>query len=407
LKKILFIAEAVAWSNVVRLVVLARGLDPNKYQVHFASARFDEHLFQGSNFARWHLTATLSPEKIGALVASGSIRRVYDKQLLEKYVADELHLYEAIQPDLVVADARFWSTPISAPAFGVPCASLIDAHWSRHTTRKQFPVPNHAIVRMLGVRMAQRIFPVAKGVFLRYFAAPTNTLRRKHGLPPLGDLFDLLTWGDRVLYPNDPLLTPLTYQAPHETFLGPILWSPQMPLPAFWDELGCDRPMIYAALGSSGSTNVVPLVLKALGGMDVDVVFSTGARFKLQAPPPNVRVVDMIPGHLAARKAAVVICNGGTGPGYQALAEGTPIVGIPSNIDSLLAAIALRDAGVGEYVRAVMVTAARVRAAVERVMRDESFTQTAQHVAESFARFDPHARFRAVVDEVTAQGGTD
>jgi UDP:flavonoid glycosyltransferase YjiC (YdhE family) len=35
----------------------------------------------------------------------------------------------------------------------------------------------------------------------------------------------------------------------------------------------------------------------------------------------------MIPGDLAARKASVVVCNGGAGTGYQALAEGTPIVG--------------------------------------------------------------------------------
>jgi UDP:flavonoid glycosyltransferase YjiC (YdhE family) len=405
-KKILFIAEAVSWSDVVRPVVLARGLDANKYDVHFACARFDEHLFQATDFTRWPLTAALSAEKIEVLVASGSIKRVYNEQLLEKYLADELRLYDAIRPDLVVSDARFWSIPISAPSFGVPCATLIDALWSRRFTRRQFPVPNHAIVRLLGVPMAQKIFPVAKGALLRYFAAPTNALRRKYGLPPLGDLFDLITWGDRVLFPNDPLLAPLTYQAPHETFLGPLLWSPQIPLPPYWDELGRDRPMIYAALGSSGSTKVIPLVLKALGGTDVDVVFSTGARFTLKDYPPNVRVVDMIPGDLAARKAAVVVCNGGTGPGYQALAEGTPIVGIPSNIDSLLSAIALRDAGVGEFVRAVMVTPAQVRAAVERVMREESFTQAAQRVAASFARFDPHARFRAVIDEVTAQGTT-
>jgi UDP:flavonoid glycosyltransferase YjiC (YdhE family) len=84
----------------------------------------------------------------------------------------------------------------------------------------------------------------------------------------------------------------------------------------------------------------VPPVLKALGSMDVDVLFSTAARFTLKNPPRNVRVVEMIPGDLAAQKAAVVVCNGGASTGYQALAAGTPIVGIPSNIDQLLAASA-------------------------------------------------------------------
>jgi hypothetical protein len=39
-------------------------------------------------------------------------------------------------------------------------------------------------------------------------------------------------------------------------------------------------------------------------------------------------------------------------------------------------------------------------------MREERFTQAAQRVAESFTAFDPHARFRAVIDEAIAQGGS-
>jgi UDP:flavonoid glycosyltransferase YjiC (YdhE family) len=233
-------------------------------------------------------------------------------------------------------------------------------------------------------------------------AAPVNYLRRKHGLSELGDWIDVLTWGDRVLFPDDPMLIPLTHKAPHETFLGPVLWSPEIPLPAFWDELGRDRPMIYATLGSSGDVRAVPPVLKALGSMDVDVVFSTAARFTPKNPPHNVHVVDMIPGDLAARKAAVVVCNGGASTGYQALAEGTPIVGIPQVSDQVLAATAMCDAGAGVLLHATAATPAEVRAAVERVMNEASFTQTAQRVAASFAGFDPHSRFRVVIDEVTA-----
>jgi len=397
-KKILFVAEAVTWSQVVRLVVLARGLDRRTHEVHFASARFDERLFAGTSFKRWPIHS-LSPEKVDAAVASG--RRIYEKPFLAKYVAEELRLYDAIQPDLVVSDLR-WSTAISAPAFGVPCASLIDAYWSRRSTREKLPVPDHPIVRLLGVTLAEKYFPMALPKVLRHFVAPVNELRKEHGLPVLGDLIDVISWGDRVLFPDDPSITPLTHTAPHETFLGPVLWSPRIPLPAFWEELGRDRPMVYATLGSSGAIDAVPPVLEALGGMDVDVVFSTAARVTPRNLPRNVRVVDMIPGDLAARKAAVVVCNGGASTGYQALAEGTPIVGIPSNLDAFMAAIAMRDAGVGVVLRASTVTPVEVRAAVERVMRDASFKTRANSVAASFATYDPHARFRSVIDEVTA-----
>jgi UDP:flavonoid glycosyltransferase YjiC (YdhE family) len=427
-KKILFIADAVTLSQVVRPMVLARGLDPRKYEVHFASARFDERLFHGTSFTRWPITSA-SPEKIVAAIASST--PPYGEAALAKHVAEELRLYEAIRPDVVVSDMR-WSTTISAPVFGVPCATLIDAFWSRRTTRDWFPMPNSVpcatlidafwsrrttrdwfampdlpLARLPGASMVEKyLYPIALPTVLRHFAAPVNKLRREHGLPELGDLIDVANWGDYVLFPDDPLIIPLTHQAPHETFLGPVLWSPQTPLPAFWDELGRDRPMVYATLGSSGDVDVVPPVLKALGGMDVDVVFSTAGRITPKNIPRNVRVVEMIPGDLAARKAAVVVCNGGASTGYQALAEGTPIVGIPSNIDQLLASIAMRDAGAGVLLRASTVTPSKVRAAVERVMREASFEQMAQRASASFASFDPHARFRAVIDEAIAHGGT-
>jgi UDP:flavonoid glycosyltransferase YjiC (YdhE family) len=404
-KKILFMAEAVTWSQVVRLVVLARGLDPNKYEIHFAAAHFDKHLFQGANFTRWPISL-LPADKIEALVASGAIKRVYNKALIEKYVAEELALYEAIRPDVVVADCRMWSTPISAPVFGVPSVNLIDAYWSPRAMRERFPVPDHVITQLIGDKIADRAFPFAMPMLFRYFAAPTNELRRKYGLPEVGDLLDVVNWGDRVLFPDDPSLTPLTHQASHEKFIGPVLWSPQVPLPEYWDELGRDRPMIYATLGSSGTITAAPPVLEALGGMDVDVVFSTAARFTPKNPPSNVHVVDMIPGDIAARKASLVVCNGGASTGYQALSEGTPIVGIPSNIDQLLAAIAMCDAGAGVFLRAAKVTPAKLRAAVEGVMHEESFTQAAQRVATSFVSFDPHARFHAVLDDVISQGGS-
>ncbi|MGZ4925797.1 MAG: nucleotide disphospho-sugar-binding domain-containing protein [Halobacteriota archaeon] len=405
MKRVLFITDSTSWSEVVRPLVLARGLDPHRYEVHFASARFDERLIPDTSFTRWPISS-VSPERVSAHFDSGSIRSLYNKTVLERYIAEELRLYEAIRPDLVVAYGR-WSATISAPVFGVPCATLIDAYWSRHAKRERFPMPDHPIVRLLGAPVVERyLYPIVLPLLFHHIAAPVNKLRRKHGLPEVGDVLDVATWGDRVLFPNDPLITPLTRQAPHETFLGPVLWSPQTPLPPFWDELGLARPMVYVTLGSSGTVKAVPPVLEALSGMDVDVVFSTATRFTPKKVPDNTRVVDMIPGDLAARKASVVVCNGGAGSVYQALAEGTPIVGIPSSIDQFLAATAMRDAGVGLFLRASRVTAAQIRAAVGRVMREEHFTQAAHLVAASFARFDPHARFRAVVEDVIAPGGT-
>ena len=413
-KKILFIVEAFTWSQVVRCLVLARGLDPHKYEVHFASASFDERMFGGTSFKWWPIYSI--PIETAYELATPTLdlqrqKSPYTKDILEKYIAEELALYEAIHPDFVVMDMRFFSTAISAPTFGVPCANLINAfytYWIRRGSYRGFPLPEIRQLQWVNPTILEKYFiPLAMPIGLRYLARPVNQLRREHGLPKIRDLFHQMTWGDYVLFPDDPLLVPLKERAPNETFLGPILWSPQIPLPEYWNELGRDRPMVYATPGSSGGHSAVPTVLEALGGMDVDVVFSTAGYTMPKHLPPNVHVVDMIPGDLAARKAAVVVCNGGAGTGYQALAEGTPTVSTPCTADQVMAARFVRDVGAGVLLPdSSKVTAAEIRTAVERVMRDASFTQAAQRVAASFARFDPHARFRAVIDEVSAHGGT-
>jgi hypothetical protein len=53
---------------------------------------------------------------------------VYTKAVLATYVADELRLYEAIGPDVVVSAVRR-STAVSAPVFGVLCASVITPYY--------------------------------------------------------------------------------------------------------------------------------------------------------------------------------------------------------------------------------------------------------------------------------------
>lgn len=389
--KVLFLAEAVTWSQVVRLMVLARGLGRG-FDVHFASARFDEKLFEGTRFKRWPIWS-LSPEKVEAAAAGG--RRIYSTSTLARYVKDELRLIDAVKPDVIVSDLR-WSTCISGPVSGVPVCTLIDAYWSRRAVRAAFPVPDHPIVRLLGVPMAEKYFPIALPKVFQHFVAPVNDLRRRYGLSPIGDLFDVINWGDRVLFPDDPRITPLSSVAPHETFLGPVLWAPRVPMPEWWG--ASDRPLVYATLGSSGALAAMPAVLAGLGMLDADVVLSTASRFVPRALPPNVRVVDMIPGDLAARRADVVVCNGGASTGYQALAEGTPIVGIPSNLDQFLAMTAIRDAGAGVMLRASTVTPEQVRDAVLEA-------RTLQVPRGS--GLDPQAQFRAALWSLVSPRAVD
>lgn len=400
-KKILFVSECVTLAQVVRLVVLARALDPEVYEVHFASAEFDPLVFSGTNFVQ-HYLETMDKNRLMAAMDAG--KRLYEKGTLKRYVAAELELFEKVAPDLVVGDFRL-SLAVSAPLAGVRHASLINAYWSPYAERDGFPVPDHPILKLLGEEMTERYFPVALPHVFDHFAAPVNALRKKYGLPPLGSLLEVLTAGDTTLYLDDPSLVPLRADAPSShRFLGPVLWSPDVPLPASL-EAPSVAPLVYVTLGSSGRTDVLPVVLEALGEMNVRVVLATAGRVEPSNLPANVECFDFVPGAEVARRAALVVSNGGSTTSYQALAEGTPVLGLPSNFDQYLAMTAIERAGAGILVKARQATSTGVRDAVARLLGEPGFRLAAGVLADRSRHLDSGAAFRDYVVEELARTG--
>lgn len=402
LPRILFVCEAVTLAQMVRLATLARALDARRYEVHFASAQFDELVFGGTSFVRHHIHS-LPPRTIEARVAAG--RRLYGRRTLSRYVAEERALIAAVSPALVVGDLRL-SLSISAPAERVPYAALINAYWSPLTVRRGFPMPDHPIVRLLGVHRAQRSFPRALPLVFRHFARPVNALRKRHGLSALGSLPDILTHGDHTLFPDVPALVPTRDLPAGQRYLGPVLWSPPVRLPAWWTALDPGRPTIYVTMGSSGRVQKLGMVVDVAARLGLQVLVATAGRAQLGgALAPHVFVADYLPGHLAARRSFAVISNGGSTTGYQALAEGKPVLGIASNMDQHLAMTAIEDAGAGLLLRAGNVDEQGLAQALGHLADDPSFTAAARGLADEFVRWDAAANFvNFVRDAVTGSG---
>lgn len=396
-RRILFVCEAVTLAQVVRLATLARALDPARYQIHFASAAFDELIFGGTAFHR-HDIFSLPARTIDARVASG--RRLYGERTLARYVSEERALFAAVRPHLVVGDLRL-SLAVSAAVDRVPYANLINAYWSPFATRDGFPLPDHPIVRLLGVERAAQHFGKALPFVFAHFAAPVNALRATYGLPELGSLPEILTGGDHTLFPDVPALIPTRALPPHQQYLGPVLWSPPVALPPWWGRLDAKRPTIYVTLGSSGRVNLLPAVIDAAAALGLQALVATAGRADLNAGalPPHVFVTDYLPGHLAARRALAVVSNGGSTTGYQALAEARPVLGLPFNLDQYLAMTAIEEAGAGILLRAGRAEKTGVRAALQRLLEEPAFTAAAQRLGDEFRRWDGPASFAAWLDQ--------
>jgi UDP:flavonoid glycosyltransferase YjiC (YdhE family) len=399
-RRILFVAENVTLAQCVRLVTLARSLPAEQYEVHFACSDFPQLVFAPGEFTR-HPIVSLAPDAAARALQSG--QRLYEKSTLLRYIDAERRLIEQVEPALVVGDFRL-SLSSSAELLGVPCATLINAYWSPFAQRTAFPVPDHPILGWLGEELTERYFPRAVPHVFRHFASPLNAARARHGLEPVGSLLEALTHGSFTLYPDDPWLTPVQDAPASHRFLGPVLWQPELsgeeadagdePLER---ALQAGRPLVYVTLGSSGTVSLLPALLEALGGLPVHALVATAGRIRLPSVPANVSVRRFVRGSDVARRAALVVSNGGSTTGYQALAAGTPVLGLPSNLDQFLATEAIDRAGAGISVKARLANAAALRAALERALKDAELRRGARAVAERFSRHDSAAAFRGLV----------
>jgi UDP:flavonoid glycosyltransferase YjiC (YdhE family) len=218
------------------------------------------------------------------------------------------------------------------------------------------------------------------------------------------DLRRVYTEADFILYADVPAMGNLGELPGNHEYLGPILWSPEVELPAWWDQLPVDKPIVYVTFGSSGKSKLLSVLLRGLADLPISVVAATARRVDPSDVPSNAFIADYLPGEQAARQADLVICNGGSPTTYQALAEGTPVLGIATNLDQHLNMQAVTRAGVGQVLRSEKTTPARVRALVERMLAQPAYQDAAKTMARRIADYDARERFRARVDAMFPGG---
>jgi UDP:flavonoid glycosyltransferase YjiC (YdhE family) len=211
--------------------------------------------------------------------------------------------------------------------------------------------------------------------------------------------------GDYILYVDPPGIVQMRPGLPaNHVFVGPAIWSAPVALPPWWDELGSDEPVIYVGLGSTGSLGALPKILKALRGTPYRVAVAIGARDLPAGLGRDALVAQYLPGDLMARRSSVVIGNGGTAGLYQSLNEGTPVLGIPENLDQHQTMAALEALGATRSIRSDWLSARAVRSAVDQMVSDPSYRAAAGRVADLFRENPSEVLFPRFIESVLPSG---
>jgi len=123
------------------------------------------------------------------------------------------------------------------------------------------------------------------------------------------------------------------------------------PLADWW--AGSDAPLVYLSFGTvlghmSIAAGVYRAALRAVDGLDIRVLLTVGPRFDratLGRVPPNAHVEAWVDQAAALHQADLVVCHGGSGTAFAALAAGLPLVVIPLFADQFDNGRRIADAG--------------------------------------------------------------
>lgn len=398
-KRILFVAEAVTLAHVGRPLALARVLSPLHYELHFACAPAYRRFLPTRGMQYWPLHSISSEQFLRALAAG---KPVYDVATLQAYVEEDRRLLERLRPDAVIGDFRL-SLGVSARLLALPYIGLINAYWSPYVAQS-YTVPALGLSRLLPIALANPLFRAVRPLAFALHSVPLNQLRRRFRQPTLPyDLRSLYADADQVLYPDVAEMFTVSSLPHNHEFLGPVTWSPPVPRPAWWHGLPDDLPLVYVTLGSSGQGELLPLILHALARLPLRLMVATAGQSLPATLPENAYVAQYLPGELAAQRAQLVICNGGSPTSQQALGAGVPVLGIAGNLDQYLNMQGVLAVGAGRCLRSDRLQARALRENVMQMLGHSGIRAAAAHMAQVFQHYDVAQRLLAALDRVDAR----
>lgn len=175
-------------------------------------------------------------------------------------------------------------------------------------------------------------------------------------------------------------------------------------LPDWW--AGSELPLVYVTFGSvTGglpvATATYQVALQAVASLDALVLLTVGRAVDPQAlgpVPANVHIEAWVPQERVLPRAAVVVCHGGSGTTFGALAAGVPIVFIPLFADQPANARRVTAVGAGLIVgpnadstgapaELGLSDVAPLRVAIESVLANNSFAQAARRIGDEMRGF--------------------
>ncbi len=396
-KKILFFSHAVTMAHFTRPLRWIESLDPNEYDIYLASSPDFKKMIPAKGVTFIEISC-IDSEKFSDIVDKGNI--IYDSATFEKHIREDMQVMDTVEPDLVIGDFRH-SLSVSCRLQKVKYINITNAYWSPDI-EMDYPLPESPVVRKMGERLAAILIKPFVPLALKInFFKMVFEIRKSLNRADLHftDYRQVITDGDVTLFFDTAAMVPLKKQSPTKKFMNPLIWSTPAALPSWWSKLNTNKKKIFLTLGSSGNTDILPMIVKTLAQLDVEIIVALAGK-KVDLPQfKNVHIADFLPLEETLKQSSLVICNGGSPMCHAALTYGIPSIGIVFNNDQLLNMTHIQKSGAGLMLRYWNLTETKILGAVKEIFNNSKYQIASQEIKRKLAETNVVKSLQDVINE--------
>ncbi len=353
----------------------------------------DPALIGGDGFEFYELPDFDTEEAMEILRSLG---KAPSRRFVQTMVEAELKALKGLAPNLVVIDFRL-TMYLSSRILGIPTVSLLLGIWMQQYTAirpriiRTYP---HSLwlKRLIGEKGLGCLTPPLLRLIVRYKMLPFVQTARAYHLPPKPLLWDLLV-GDLNLLLDTDAWSPTRPLPGNFRRVGPILWEPDLPLPAWVERLDPTRPVVYINFGSTAHRDLFRRIFADFAGTRYQVIVATGGQINPQEfnIPPNFSVERFLPVGKIMERADLVIYHGGAGTAYQVMKAGVPSIVIATHVDQEYQGVATEAHQVGIFLtmHEVLKRPRLILEATERVIGDLAlYRENARKLQDDLLRYN-------------------
>ena len=379
------------------MLEIAKGVarDPvgsNAFDIHFISDGGDfESLIEKHGFGLTLMEPRLTPEKIEhiAKVDRGEkfTPAFTDAEMIQR-VENEVAVLKTLKPVAVITGS-YPSIPVTCRMLNIPLVWVVQSTWlpdffehGAGMTDRMRSAPIKAI--------ADRCILAFINFWIRHgFLNSVNHAAKHFGVPGYDSIFDY--WrGDITLVAEPPEFSGIKLP-PNHFFTGPLIPQNEFALPEEIKNIPRDKPLIYFAMGSSGTREIVARIVESFEDKPYRVI--APVKFHLAQGqgvhiPSNVLITDWVPALQVNKMADLTVIHGGIGTVMTAALAGKPVVGVGMQMEQVANLACLERLGFAIRVRKSRNPSRKVQEAIAKLLNDESAKSKAAAFAETVARWD-------------------